>query len=193
MALRRPVDSDLHQSLIQRVASERTTPIRVRVRIGGVNPDGSRMISLVLTNLTIGTLPIHIPNNPIGNPNGIINVGNVGGDGVGILVNSTFAQTALPDTRAPITEDQVRLLVPLQSCVVSQSFSAAQLASSGISPGVPVTGYYRNSTSGVINQRTAQSLFGDMGLWVGAVASDSEFVPVTFVPAPTLIQASAGG
>ena len=193
MALRRPFESDLHQSLIQREASQRMTPIRVRVRVSDSNLDGSRTITVILTNLTVGALPIHVPNNPIGNPDGLINVDNMSNDGVGVYVNVPFTQTSLSDTRTPITEDQVRLLVPLQSCSISQIFPAAFLASSGISPGKVITGYYRNSTSGVINQRTAQSLFGDMGMWVGVVASDALFVPLNASIVPTPIQASAGG
>jgi len=174
IALRSPSESDRHQSLIQRAASERMVPIRARVRIGDVNGDGSRTISVILTNMTVGTLPIHIPNNPIGNPSVQLNVDSGSGDGIGILLDSTFAQTTLPDTRAAITENQVRLLAPLQSCAISQTFPSTF---AGISPGRAITGYYRNSTSGVINQRTPQSIFGDMGLWVGAVASNAEFVP----------------
>lgn len=187
-SLARPEDPDRHQSLVQREASADGTPIDVRVRLGGLNEDGSRTITVILTNGTVGTLPIRVPNDPIGNPNGFINVGTVSNDGVGILVNSTFAQTTLQDARTPLAEDQVRMLVPLQSCSISQTFTGAQLAGFGISQGASITGYYRNSTSGVINQRDAQSIFGDMGLWVGAVASDPEVVPVL-----TTIQANAGG
>lgn len=185
ISLRPPTEADRYQSLIQRESSERFTPIRVRVRLGDLNTDGSRTITVILTNLTVGTLPVHIPNDPIRNPNGFINVNTASSDGVGILVNSTLAQTRLGDAGTPLADTQVRLLVPLQSCAVSQTFTAAQLT--GVTQGATVQAYYRNSTRGVLTQRIEQSPFSDFGLWSGVVVSNQITVPaVTF-------SAEAGG
>lgn len=183
-SLRTPSEADRFQSLIQREASSRGTPIRVRVRLGNLTPEGTRTITVILTNLTVGTLPIHVPNDPTGNPNGFINVNTTSSDGVGILVNSPLASNTLPDVGTTLNETQVRLLVPLQSCAITQTFSAAQLT--GLAQGSTIIAYYRNSTRGLIPQRNSQSTFADFGLWVGVVASNQVLVP------PVTFEAEAG-
>lgn len=191
-SLRRPSEPDIHQSLIQREASQRMTPIRVRVRVSGQRDDGSQVVTVVLTNATVGTLPIVIPNDS-NFPDGRLDVNNQTSDGVGILVTGAVTLPTLSDTRAPVAYDQVRMLVPQQSCTVSRVLSAAEAAQAGLRAGAPVTGYYRNSTSGTITQRTVNSVFPDLGLWVGAVASQPVVVPSVFIPTQTPIIASAGG
>jgi hypothetical protein len=184
-SLRIPSEADRYQSLLQREASARGVPVRVRVRLGDLNPDGSRAITIVLTNLTVGTLPIHIPNDPVRNPNGFLNVSTPSTDGVGIVVNTPLTQGILPDTNTLLNDNQVRLLVPLQSCTISQTFTAAQLT--GVTQGATVTGYYRNTTRGVLTHRTDQSIFTDFGLWSGQAVSNQVLVP------PVTFSAEAGG
>ncbi|MCU0466288.1 MAG: hypothetical protein MUF38_17190 [Anaerolineae bacterium] len=183
--LRQPSTPDLNQSIIQREASERMTPIRVQVRVSGQRDDGTQQIEVVLTNMTVGTLPVRIPNDPIGNPNGRMDVNNLSDDGVGVLIGGAFTQPAPVNTGAPLATDQVRLLVPQQSCTLTRVFTPGEVNQFGIRGGVGITAYYRNSTAGTINQRTPQSIFPDMGLWVGAVSSAPVAVPAFFSPTAT--------
>jgi hypothetical protein len=167
-------------------------PVSVQVRVGAPQPDGSIRLTVILTNMTVGTLPVLIPNDTA-SPNGRLDVGGANIDGVGVVATSTFALPTVADTRAPITLTQVRLMVPQQACSISRVLTAQEAQNAGIRPGVPVVGYYRNSTIGVLTTRSNPSLaplFGDLGMWTGAVASDPVVVPLF---APTPIAASAGG
>lgn len=192
VSLRRPSEPDLHQSLIQREASQRMVPLSVQARVSAQQPDGSYRVTVVLTNMTIGTLPVLIPSD-VNSANGRLDIGGTNADGVGVVATSTFTLPVINDTRAPISLDQVRLMVPQQTCSITRVLSAQEAQNAGIRAGAPIVAYYRNSTSGVLTTRsstTVQPLFGDLGMWTGAVASVPVVVP--FV-APTPIAASAGG
>lgn len=169
-AMRQAVDRDTHQSLIARAAAQRAAPFRVEVSLGSypTTTDGTLDLVLIFTNITVGTVPfVYSGGVPINNPVP---------DGFGVVVGSqalpavTPANTFLPDSN-------VRLLVPLQSCVEILRFSVSQLQQFGIQPGSVVRAYYRNSSPGQVTT-TANSIYSNHGLWVGVAESRSQVVPI---------------
>jgi hypothetical protein len=152
-----------HQSLIGRSASTipDNPPLSVEVIPDALPSDtaGEWHIRVVLANDSIGTLPVVINPNP--------SFQDTGAPGLGIVFNTgSVGQAAQPPFQS-----NVRLLGPRQRCVQRITVPGAQLGSLGINPGSSVTGYYRNSTPGGLNN-PGQSLYPDFGLWVGIITSE---------------------
>ncbi|MBK8134411.1 MAG: hypothetical protein KA401_05035 [Anaerolineae bacterium] len=169
-AMRQAVDRDKHQSLIARAAAQRGSPVRVEVSLGSypVTAEGTLDVTLIFTNTTIGTVPfVYSGGIPINNPVP---------DGFGVVVGSQ----ALPTVSAAngfLPDSNVRLLVPLQSCVEIIRFNVSQLQQFGIQPGSVVRAYYRNSNLGPV-QSAGDSVYSDHGLWIGVAESRSQVVPI---------------
>jgi hypothetical protein len=151
-----------HQSLIGRSASTiaDNPPLSVEVMPDALPSDTATdwNVRVVLANDSIGTLPVVI------NPSATFQ--DNGSPGLGIVFNaSSVGQAANPPF-----QNNVRLLGPRQRCVQRIIIPGSQLGSLGITPGSTVTGYYRNSTPGGLNN-PALSLYPDFGLWVGVITS----------------------
>lgn len=172
--MRQASDRGDHQSLIGRAAAQRAAPVRVDLAISDypTTQDGTLTLTIIFTNVTVGTVPFIY--------SGGIPFNNTTPDGFGIVTGTA----PLPPPGSNVTfvpESNVRLLVPLQSCVEIISLNVSQLQQFGIQPGTPIRAYYRNSNVGAILPGTG-TVYSDMGLWVGSTESRSQSVPV---PQPT--------
>ncbi|GIK29171.1 MAG: hypothetical protein J5J04_15520 [Anaerolineae bacterium] len=162
---------EAHQSLIARAVSQRRSPFRVELEIGAypTTPEEALVVRIILTNTSMGTIPFLL--------SGGVAVNNPAIDGFGLL--TTTAQVTAPaSTNAPIPESNIRLLVPLQTCVQYLTLSVSDLQTFGINPGSVLRAYYRNGATGLI-QTSNPGIFADHGLWTGVVESASEAVPIT--------------
>jgi hypothetical protein len=168
--MRSAYDRDDHQSLIARAASQRAQPLQVDLLVGPypTTPDGLLTLTIVLTNTTIGTVPfVYSGGVPFNNPVP---------DGFGI-VTGTQPLPPVSSTTGFLPESNIRLLVPLQSCVEVVNLTVAQLQQFGISAGTIVRAYYRNSNAGAL-QSDASAIYPDHGLWVGMAISRDQAIPV---------------
>lgn len=157
-----------HQSLIGRNASTipGDPPVSMRVLPSPIPSDPSTewVIRVVLTNDSIGTIPIVV--------NQFAVVGDNGQPGIGIVFNNpTPLSPGTPQEPAPAN---IRLLGPRQRCVQRISITPAQLGTLGIGPTSTIKAYYRNTSVGA----TSGGIYPNQGLWVGVV--ESELQPVSF-------------
>lgn len=162
--LRVAEDRDRHQSWIGRLATEGEDPITVEISPGllPTTATGTLDIKIIVTNNTVGTIPLVFP--------GDILVNNPSVNGLGVVFGNSAIQQALPEAGL-IPDSNIRLLTPQQRCVERVSILGSQLGTFGIGPGTPVRAYYRNTAQGVVNT-SESSIFNDQGLWVGVAASD---------------------
>jgi hypothetical protein len=98
-------------------------------------------------------------------------------DGFGIVSGNSPLPPVTPGTGF-LPDSNIRLLVPLQSCIEIVDLSIGQLQQFGISPGGVLRAYYRNSNVGQV-QQSPGSIYPDHGLWVGMVESRSQVVPIS--------------
>jgi hypothetical protein len=167
-----------HQSLIGRAAQD---PLSLRVETSGLpaDPSGVLSISVIITNNTIGTVPIVFDETQL-------IVGDDGSSGVGIVFSppvpislGTVRQTA---GVASFPEPLIKLLGPRQRCVTTVSIPATQL--SGLAAGAQVTAYYRITTAGATQAAAGGTIFTDQGLAI--IPNGVVFSPPTLIPAASL-------
>lgn len=170
--LRVAEDRDRHQSWIGRLATQEESPITVEVSPGLIPTVATETleIKIIVTNNTVGTIPLVFP--------GEVLVNNPSINGIGVVFGNAAIQQAAP-AAGLVPDSNVRLLTPQQRCVERVRILGSQLGSFGIGPGTPVRAYYRNTAQGVITP-TANSIFTDQGLWIGVAAS----APIALEQAP---------
>ncbi len=170
--LRTAEDRGNHQSLIGRSAVD---PISLRVVTSALptDPAGSLIIQIIVTNNSLGTVPI------IYNPDSVV-VGDSGANGLGLIFTPPNGLTA----GAPVTTGQtvaeanIRLLGPRQRCIHTEEFPAGNvLVDPSLTSGsAQVRAFYRNNTRGQVVQAqgaVATPVYNDQGLWTGFVESDN--------------------
>lgn len=174
--LRQPENRANHQSLIGRAARN---PLSIRVQPGLVptTQDGRLRVSIIITNNTIGTVPI------VFDPNQVI-VGDNGSSGVGLIftpVSLTLTTNNVRQTAglASFPETMIRLLGPRQRCVHTVEFLFNQLDAAITSGQSNVRAYYRITSAGAIS--TIGGIFADQGLALidnGYIESPPVNVPI---------------
>jgi hypothetical protein len=173
--LRTGLDRAERQSLIGRSAE---SPISLRVRTSTLprTAEEQLVISILITNDSIGTVAIYY------NPNQV----RLGDDGVtsglGVVFNSNSPLSSGPigQGNSSVPEADIRLLGPRESCVHRIEFAANQYPDASISTGnATVKAYYRNTASGIAQPSSSQAtpIFSDQGLWVGKAESDAVLIP----------------
>lgn len=174
--LRTAEDRTTHQSLIGRaVADEIDSPLSLSVRTGGLpeTQDGNLVISVIVRNTTIGTIPILVtPDALILDPNQPIN-------GLGVVFNGAVV-TNPGENITSYPEDRMRLLGPRQTCVHRVSIPVAQIGSLSAltAENSTIRAFYRNTVAGqAIPNGTDAVIYTDQGLWTGLVTSDN--VPIS--------------
>lgn len=175
--LRTANDRAFHQSLLGRAA---TAPFSLRVQTTPIptDPSGSLLINIIITNNSLGTVPF------VYDPNAVL-VGDNGTSGLGLIftpTNSLFAGAQRQDS-GTVPEQNLRLLGPRQSCVVTLDFPAGNvLPDPAVSSGTArVRAYYRNNNRGQTVQAVgtlATPIYTDQGLWTGIVESADVTIPL---------------
>lgn len=180
-ALRTAQDRAAHQSLIGRLAQD---PLSLRVdpdTIPTSTTPREYIIRLIVTNNTIGTVPI------VFNPNQVI-VGDDGASGFGIVFNQPVSLRNTNARQVGLTsfpEADIRLLGPRQTCVHRLVFGGEQIDAVLRSGSVQVQAYYRITTPGAILGGIAGSrfIYNDQGLAIirgGLLRSQPVPIPVEF-------------
>jgi len=166
--LRDGEDRAQHQSLLGREVSNDPSdpPISLVARSEGINADSSITVSVVVTNQTLGTVPIVI------NEGGLIAGAGDARNGFGVL----FGQTAVSPAGEGITTypvERIRLLAPRQRCVYRATIQPGTLPNPSVLVAENVTfiAYYRNNAIGQI-PFVAGNIYQDQGLWVGTIQSE---------------------
>lgn len=167
--LRQGTDRAQHQSLIGRAA---TNPLALSVESSSIpnNPNGELVISILVINNSIGTVPI------VYNPNQVI-VGDNGTSGLGIIFNGPTSVTnnATRQDSASVPETNIRVLGPRQRCVHKVIFPYSVLDANVGSGALQVRAYYRNNNRGQVSAPqgvAATPIYPDQGLWTGYVESE---------------------
>jgi hypothetical protein len=168
--LRTAEDRAFHQSLLGRAAPN---PFSLSVQSTALPTDaaGSLFVSITIMNNSLGTVPF------VFDPQRVI-VGDDGTSGLGLIFtpqNSLFSGAPRQDT-STVPEQNLRLLGPRQSCVVTAEFAAGNvLVDPNLTNGqAQVRAYYRNNQDGQIIQQSgtlATPIYSDQGLWTGYVES----------------------
>ena len=156
-----------HQSLIGRAVSiENDSPISLSVRTGGTNNNGELKITIVVSNNTLGTVPILVTEGQlITDPNQPLN-------GFGVVVNSTAAVPNIGENINSYPENRIRLMGPRQICVHEVDVPANQVSPNIVEANSTIKAFYRNTTRGVaIPNDTRPTIYSDQGLWTGVVES----------------------
>lgn len=161
--LRVTSDRDRHQSIIGRIASSRTAPITLWVDPDDIpnDPSATMVIRVIVTNESIGTIPIVFP--------GDVLINNTSVSGLGIVFNNQPIQPVAPQAGL-VPDSNIRLLLPRQRCVERINIPVAALAQLGVTEGSRVTAFYRNTTSGTLAGQPG-AIFPDQGLWIGLQTS----------------------
>lgn len=164
-------ERDLHQSLIGRAAATRLeSPINLSISSNVItaDPNGQLIVEIVVSNQTLGTLPILIERDDV-----LVNQGN-GQSGLGVSFDGIIsgANTGNPGA-------SVRLLGPRQVCVHRVAFAANQLGPAFSTGSGQITAYYRNNSPGAVTQSGLRApVYTDLGLWIGLTQSDPFTVPI---------------
>jgi hypothetical protein len=174
--LRSGVERAEHQSLIGRVARADQLEIRVRSTALPTTVDGRLLITIVLTNNSLGTIAI------VYDPTGV----RFGDDGVssgmGVVFNSTARlPTGAVSQSTVIPEGEIRLLGPRQSCIHRIELAPNQYPDPTIGTGgATVKAYYRNTEAGIAQQITplTTQIFSTQGLWTGLIESIAVPIPL---------------
>ncbi len=148
-----------HQSLIGRAA---LNPLSLTVRTSSVptTADGTLVISVIVANDSLGTVPI------VYNPTQVI-VNDNGTSGLGIIFTpaanlSTGANRA---DSASYPETNIRLLGPRQRCIHRIEFPATQLGANIGSGAAQVKAFYRINNAGQVQaSAVATAIYNDQGL-----------------------------
>lgn len=165
-------ERDVHQSLIGReVATNPEAPLNLNIvtnTISGV--DDQLVVSITVSNRTLGTLPILIVEDSV-----LVNQGG-GQSGLGV----SFDGNIIGASAGPPAGTQVRLLGPRQVCVHRVAFRVAELPQGFLTGAGSVTAYYRNNSPGIAGQSGLRApVYADQGLWVGLTQSEPYIVPVS--------------
>ncbi len=176
--LRSAENRDQHQSYLGRLANQEGEPLSVRIDADDIpnELDGELVIRIIVTNESIGTVPIVYP--------GDIIVNNTALNGIGLVFNSLAIEATSPQAGL-IPDSNIKLLAPRQRCVEHYSIPVADLANRGIGPNSTVQAYYRNTTPGSIAV-DEDSVFSDQGLWVGVAASNVVALRTAPISVPTI-------
>lgn len=171
-------DRAFHQSLLGRGAPN---PFSLSIASTALPADasGSLFVTIAIRNNSLGTVPF------VYDPLRVI-VGDDGTNGLGVIFTPTNSLSAgAPRSNAgTIPEENLRLLGPRQSCVVTLEFPGGNvLVDPSLTSGTSqVRAYYRNSTNGQIIQSVntvATPIYRDQGLWTGYIDSAPVAVPIT--------------
>ncbi|MCB9455103.1 MAG: hypothetical protein H6671_03840 [Anaerolineaceae bacterium] len=169
----------IHQSLVGRAAQQ---PIEIDVKTTAVpnTLEGSVFVSIIITNRSLGTVPILVNADP--------NQVRFGDDGVtsglGLVFNNNAQLPAGPQQQSgvPYPESGIRLLGPRQSCVNKVELPLNNLPDPAILNGqASVKAYYRNTDPGTSQPVTPGGtvIFPTQGLWVGIAQSESIPIPLS--------------
>jgi hypothetical protein len=178
--LRNAENRAAHQSHIGRAAQN---PLSIRVQVVHVPVDAadSLQLNIIITNNTIGTVPI------VFDAAQVI-VGDDGSSGVGLIFEPQVAlTTGLVRRTGGLTtfpEQTIRLLGPRQRCVHGVIFPGAQSfpAVAGAGSSLNVRAYYRITANGVTQATGGQAIFADQGL--GVIAGGYVESPVAAIATP---------
>ncbi|MBL8156210.1 MAG: hypothetical protein JNM70_18670 [Anaerolineae bacterium] len=172
--LRTGDDRAEHQSLIGRAAEN---PLNIRVRTTALPQQTGQTlkVTIVISNESIGTIAIYY------NPDQV-RIGDDGASsGLGMVFNSPNPQPRGAGGGGAIPEEDIRLLGPRQSCVHHEEWSYEQIPQLGLSLGQNIVkAYYRSTSAGStsLTNTAQQIIFGDQGLWVGVIESESIPIPI---------------
>lgn len=178
--LREGRDRAYHQSLIGRLAQN---PLSMRVEASAVptSPDGVLSIDIIISNNTIGTIPIIFDELQVivgDNPNSS-GIGLIFRPPVNLVLGNRTNQGA---TSFP--ESTIRLLGPRQRCVHQIDIPYARLDSTILSGQATVSAFYRITNAGITQQTNPQRqpIYPTQGLDIiqgGYI--ESEAVPLRLV------------
>jgi hypothetical protein len=163
-----------HQSLIGRQAVD---PLVLDVETSALPQQAGEnlVITITITNITIGTVPI------VFSPDQVIVGDASNSSGVGLIFNPPSNVQTTGFRRAPgsttFLEEDIRLLGPRQKCVHRVEFPADQLDNVIRSGATQVQAYYRITGAGAItaNAQNPNPIYPDQGLAIisgGIVTSD---------------------
>jgi hypothetical protein len=163
----------VQQSLIGRAVSNDPSnpPVRLRVRTGGVEPDSTISISVIVINETLGTVPILVTEDSmILNPQEARN-------GIGVVFGQTPIPQGVGEAGGTYAADRIHLLGPRQLCVHRVRVPLSQIPNSSalVAENITATAFYRNNNPGSLAV-TGTTLFPDQGLWVGQVESEPTLI-----------------
>lgn len=158
-----------HQSLIGQSAitqgSEAPISLSTRARISG----GNVVITIVVYNRTLGTVPIVV------RPNDIALGANSLQDGLGIMSGTGVPSPLANVGQVVVAENTIRLLGPRQRCVHQVQYALGTIGAEYSTAGNPIRAFYRGNTTGQAERRLNSSqpvIFNTQGLWVGTALSD---------------------
>lgn len=148
-----------HQSLIGRAA---LNPLSLGVRTSSVptTADGRLIISIIIANDSLGTVPI------VYNPTQVI-VGDNGTSGLGIIFTpaNNLSTGANRSDSTSFPEQNIRLLGPRQRCIHRVEFPATQLDATIASGAAQVRAFYRINSAGQTQPNAvATAIYNDQGL-----------------------------
>lgn len=175
--LRQANNRGQHQSLLGRGADR---PLDLRIRTSPIpqSGDGFLVITVTITNSSLGTVPIVFDRNQIPlTDNGTTGLG---------LIFTPPAQLLIGGTRdadpAVFPENDIYLLSPRQSCIYRAEFPAGNvLPDPGLTSGTArVRAFYRGASPGQVTQSpVATAIYPDQGLWTGIIQSEDVVIPLT--------------
>lgn len=160
-----------NQSLLGREISQRSdSPISLSVRTGSLPSDqtGTLEISIIVTNNTLGTVPILVT------PGQLILDPNQAASGFGVVFNSAAPVTNVGEAVGSYSEDRIRVLGPRQICVhtVDVPWGSIPNNTALVTANATIMAFYRNNTVGsAIPTGNQPAVFSDQGLWTGVVTS----------------------
>lgn len=164
-----------HQSLIGRAVSTdpARSPISLRVRVSPVMPDSTVTITVIVTNESMGTIPILVTEgNLILNPQQAQN-------GLGVVFGQATIGPTSGEAVGTYAAERIRLLGPRQLCVqkVTVPVSSIPNSSALVAENVTATAFYRNNSAGSL-PLTGTNVYSDQGLWVGFVQSEPTLINI---------------
>lgn len=169
--LRDGADRATNQSLIGREVSNNPgdPPISLEVRSEGLSGEAIT-VAVIVTNETLGTVPIVI------NSGGLLFANGDVRNGFGVV----FAQAPIAASGEGVGQypaDRIRLLAPRQRCVYRTSIPIFQVPNSSVlvAENATVTAFYRNNSTGTIPFTTG-NIYSDQGLWVGTTQSEPALI-----------------
>jgi hypothetical protein len=170
--LRQPIDRVNHQSLVGRAAARRQVPFSVGIQTTGFSSEGAITVRITISNRTLGAQPLLY--------SGGLAINQPLIDGIGIVLGN-IAIPPPASASIPIPDSNIRILMPNQQCVEEITLTAGEAQGIGLIPGAAIRAYYRSSTPGLPQQTIPGQLYGDLGLWVGAVESSGIQIPLSAV------------
>jgi hypothetical protein len=153
-----------------------SNPIALQVQASALpsTPEGRLVITVIIINRSIGTVPLIFNENQI-------RIGNDGTSGMGIEfdVASQLNSGPIRQDTPTVPTNNIRVLGPRQRCVIKIEFTGAQLAQSPalLSGSANVRAFYNVNSAGIAtavnNSGSAPSLiYADQGFKPGRITSD---------------------